>query len=159
MTDSNTINYSDTNARLDLLTEQLEKMNSVFLKFSNSAVELLSGQRLNQANAATQQPAEATIVKRGPGRPRKAQAAPVEAVASAPKVMHPTQVQALNLIMKRGRVAIPELADEMKEKRELVHYHVGELAKEGKVVEIVHFPKGRRTVFAYRPDWANLKTV
>jgi hypothetical protein len=36
---------------------------------------------------------------------------------------------------------------------------VGELAKEGKVVEIVHFPKGRRTVFAYRPDWANLKTV
>ncbi len=158
MTDSNTINDSDTNARLDLLTEQLEKMNSVFLKFSNSAVELLSGQRLNQANAATQQPAEATIVKRGPGRPRKVQAAPVEAAPVA-KAAHPTQVQALNLIMKRGRVAIPELADEMKEKRELVHYHVGELAKEGKVVEIVHFPKGRRTVFAYRPDWANLKTV
>lgn len=159
MTDSNTINDSDTNARLDLLTEQLEKMNSVFLKFSNSAVELLSGQRLNQANAATQQPAEATIVKRGPGRPRKVQAAPVEAAAPVAKVAHPTQVQALNLILKRGRVSIPELADEMKEKRELVHYHVGELAKDGKVVKVVHHPKGRATVFAYRPDWVNLKMV
>lgn len=154
MTDSNTINDSDTNARLDLLTEQLEKMNSVFLKFSNSAVELLSGQRLNQANAAAQQAAEATIVKRGPGHPRKATATAVE----APKD-HPTQVQALNLIMKRGRISIPELADEMKEKRELVHYHVGVLAKDGKVVKVVHHPKGRATVFAYRPDWVNLKTV
>lgn len=152
-TNPGTFNPNDRDARLDLLTETVEKLTLAMQAFAGGAVSLLSGQPQTEP------------VRRGPGRPKNSKNKPkIPAIAAAPiaapvaQPIHPKQIEMLSLISQAGgRMTQTELARAIGGSNSLVEYHLASpknernALREGRVIKRVTQPKGIETIVYYTP--------
>lgn len=153
MTDTNsnpTINH-DTEARLELLAEQIEGLKAVIARFTEAtgrfadgAVALLSGvpQAAPQAR------------KRGRPVGSKNRA---NAEAAAEKPYHPIAQRAFDLVYRHGKMSQADLARQLSTGSTTVHsssiaHHMKRAIDEGKIKHATVYPDGRPIVMFYRPD-------
>ncbi len=151
MTDTDTLNPSNINpadrdARLDLITEQLERLTAGLQAFSGQVVSVLSGV-----------PQAAPTRRRGRPLGSKNRVKAPEEIAAKPD--HPIMLRCVDLVNKAGRMTQVELAQTLsKEGRKsvpnsLVSHHMRKAVQKGIVKEVKYYPKGVATVVFERPGY------
>lgn len=142
---------TDTDTRIELLAEQVEKSNTMLAQFAASVTALLSG----MPSGATAAPAP---VARRRGRPPKA--ASVAPPAPVARQLSERAQQAATLVARAGRLTINDLAEQMGISRNLAHHYAWEAAKVGKFSMVKRpGPSGQGVMVMYAPTHAHFKDI
>ncbi len=152
MTDTTINNPSNTDrdARLDLITEQLERLTAGLQAFSGQVVSVLSGQ-----------PQEAPARRRGRPVGSKNRAKPAEEIAAKPD--HPIMLRCVDLVNKAGRMTQVELAQMLSKETgktvvsSHVAHHMAKAVEKGLATELKTYPRGVKTTVYYSPKYAHFK--
>jgi hypothetical protein len=154
MTDSsNSINQPSVSAeeQIKSIASIVERLETGMIKFSDSVLQVLTGQPQTAAPKAASV-APATGAKRR-GRPLGS-VNRVKADAPVARVPHPTEIQIAALIDKAGCMTQSELADALKVERALIQNHTDPLLESGKIKCMYwKLPGEHRRLVYYRPDW------